>query len=144
MKIFILLFAIAQIVQQYAPENLCGGKNSYLVIHFQDYFNNDNVSLKINGNIVFENIMLTSDNTSGYTDFCIEIGKERKHNFFIKHANKIQRYTTREKILIITVIVNKHENKYYVNPFKGKFIGFNKISDSSLYMSQSRIAFKYQ
>lgn len=116
---------------------------SYLEIDFQDYFQNDTVSLSIDKYLVFANMPLNSDFSTGITDIQVKIYKQRKGGF-VKYGKSRIKIGNLTGLLNISVSLNGNKNEFKVDIAKGKYIGLSKKGDNNLRLYQSKEPFEYE
>jgi phosphoribosylformylglycinamidine (FGAM) synthase-like amidotransferase family enzyme len=112
-------------------------------VDFQDFFQNDTVTLGINGCSIFSNKLLTSDRSTGLTSAIVKA--QLTNNAQIKVYFNGQSFLcmySKDKIFI-SIIFNHFEKKYEVDLSKGKYIGFSKKDKHELIISQSKRPFIY-
>lgn len=118
-----------------------------LEIHFQRYFNNDKVSLTVNGFNVVKDWFLVSDVHDDYTYAKVEVFKQNNLTSFIKTKSKIKDtlfYSSNLSDSVeINVSVNDHDKILHFDLSKGRNIGISKKGNDSLYVIQSKIEFLY-
>jgi hypothetical protein len=112
-------------------------------IDFQDFFNSDTISLRVNDCINFKNIVLTSNKSTGLTDKIFKgytYGKDQVIIFF-KGSSNICNYSTNQIFLFISL--NGEEKKYTIDIRKGSYLGFSKKGNDNLTFLQSITPFQY-
>jgi hypothetical protein len=116
---------------------------SYFVIDFQDFFENDLGSFKFNECTIFEDICLNSNQSTGLTSIRIKIYKKANNKYQITYFGSSTECRTLQNKIEITVILNGAANKYLIDINAGSFIGFSKKNKAELYFNQSQIPFEY-
>ena len=111
-------------------------------VHFQNNFQGDSVSLRINGCVIFEKEKLESDCVLGVTKALV-FGYNDGNKCQIKCFNKSISCNCVDNSLDIFVVLNNKEIVLSVDLRKGKYIGLSKKGISDLYLRQSIILFEY-
>ncbi len=124
--------------------NINTDKNQTLVIHFQDFFEKDFISLKINNCNIFNNLIVKSDASTGFTGIEVKMVREERQTYIIQYFDKKMKCTIKEKSIKLFIMMNAHQNKFLIDPSKGKYIGLNKMNDSTLHFIQTTKGFEYQ
>lgn len=119
-------------------------KNTFLVVDFQDYFNNDTVGLKFNNCSIFSGERITTKSPVGFANFRASFFKERKNKYKILYSGKMTMCKSSDKFLKLIVQLNGSEHEFFINLDKGKYIGFSKKNDKELYIFQNLRAFIYE
>lgn len=115
----------------------------FLEIHFQDFFKQDMVGLKINDCNIFNAIELTSDSIMGATKIQLKIYRNKDY-YIVKYLDKRIICPFNGNDLKLSIAVNNNIKKeYLVEPVKGKYIGFSKKDENDLYFYQSPTPFQY-
>ena len=118
-------------------------KEMVLRIDFQDFFENDTVSLYFEDAKIFKDLIVNSDEILGMTDISLEVIKENSNNFVVKNQKTEIKCSPRSnRYFNILVILNAKRNEYEIDISKGKYIGFGK-KVNEVYMTQSKEPFEY-
>jgi len=138
MSLFLLLLYTSAIAN---PER---GKLLFQ-IDFQDFYQEDILSLKIGDVILVNEHILTSDPSDGLTDMFL---------FFYKEKNKIRAETSTHEVYYIPntspnlelhIFLNGKETVHVFNRKKGKYLGISKWDDTNkLDIIQSKRHFQYE
>lgn len=116
--------------------------DSYLEIDFQDFFENDTVSLTINQYLVFENKTLNSDFSTGITDVRVKIFRYKNEGFIKLGKDSITIGNLIDPITIYAII-NGNKNEYKIDIEKGKYLGLCNKGGSNFQLYQSIEPFEY-
>ena len=141
MKSYILyLFFVLAVFNAKSQEN----KTLIFRFDFQDFFVKDTVSLSINGHLVLNKKVVTSDFWYGLTDAVIRVYLYRGKGLIKIGKDSIitKRISTPIKL---KATVNGKESKYKINLEKGKYTGISK-KDKNIYeliFYQSKNPFEY-
>lgn len=136
--LFILIFLIGcNSLKKKSATNM----DSILEITFQEFFNNDKLSLKLNEFEIFENIFVSSNKTSKITNLTV---KAFNDNVLIsnRQVKKIYLKFSLKNNLVIKTFLNDKQEIFEIDLTKGKYIGFDKKIDE-LYLLQSKTPFEY-
>jgi len=120
-------------------------------IDFQDRFLNDKMTIYVNGCLILENKILTSDTLMGVgiTGVSIIITNSTEENVVIRTNTTNTVLNLSCSIVLtsnvrITTILNGHEENFDVDLNKGTYIGFCRNTvGRHLRLSQSKIPFIY-
>lgn len=115
---------------------------SLLEITFQDFFNKDIISLKINDCTIFNRKEITSNEILGFTDLSIKLIESDKVIIKDKKITLPCSITSTNTFTLKIVLNNQKETIYTINQKKGKYIGLNKIGNE-LKINQSKEPFEY-
>lgn len=148
--LFILIVFKSFINPSLESDNV-GTEGSYIIeVAFADFFVEDTLEIKLEDNLLFENIIVTSHPQMGTTGF----------NFFISQSQKnievysvfIPKKLSKQFILSnlgkgkidITIKVNQTMNNYSLDIADGKHIFFSKFKEAdSLHIIQSDFSYRY-
>ncbi|NII28583.1 hypothetical protein HB364_26100 [Pseudoflavitalea sp. X16] len=119
-------------------------ENTFLMVDFQDHFNNDIVGLKFNNCIVFSGEHITTKFPVGFANFRVRFLKERKNKYRVLYSDKMIVCKSREKVLKLVVQLNDSEHEFFIDLGKGKYIGFSKKNKKELYFFQKNKPFVYE
>lgn len=139
----LILFTI-MIINSCASEKDSNNSEMIFTIDFQDFFERDTVTLQVNNCVVFEDLILTSDKSTGITSIqvvynhkgylkLLSSGKEKEINCQLKENSEY----------VIKVLVNGESNSFRVDLDKGGYLGFDKKTGNKLQLNQSQVAFEY-
>lgn len=142
-RFFLALICVAFCSYGIAQDTLTKDRKVIFEIVFQDFFNNDTISLKANDCSTFKNIILTSDKSTGMTDvkFKVYAHGRKEAEIVLKDHLIIYNYSVDQISLII--YLNGNEIKYNINLKKGAYLGFSKKNKDGLSFLQSIAPFQY-
>ena len=112
-----------------------------MVIAFQDFFENDTVSITLNNCQLFENKVLNSVKEIGYTGVTLLINNQNE----VLLVNAILNIPCRVNLKSenkVSVVLNGNIETFTIDLNKGIYIGFDKKGDH-LYLIQSKMPFEY-
>lgn len=112
-----------------------------MVLAFQDFFDNDTVSVKVNHCTILKDKLLKSDEIIGYTRIILTVNKANKVFLGSNLVSTNCSVDLKEKNSV-TIILNGNETVFEIDLAKGAYIGFDK-KDKGLYLIQSKIPFEY-
>jgi hypothetical protein len=112
-------------------------------IDFQDFFENDRASLRLNNCIIFENVQLVSDKSEGLTDIILKGYWCEKNKIEIIFKKKSVICNFSEHKIDLLILFNNKEKPYLIDLRKGKYLGFSKKNSDELVFNQSLKPFVY-
>lgn len=115
----------------------------YFAIDFQDFFDNDMVTLIIDDCTIFKNAILTSDKIDGMTDVSLKVTSQNSMFIITLNNQKEVRCENEGDFLLLTIVVNEVENTFQIDLNNGKYVGFDKTTTNELRLHQSQIQFEY-
>lgn len=142
MKNIFAFFFLFISIHLFSNAKVWGQEKLILAIDFQDFFNNDTLTLLINGDTVFQDIKVTSDKSLGQTKAKVRIFSTNSDKISIIYNQKsiVTEYSQNIKV---SVILNTFKRTYCVDPFNGIYIGFSKENNTGLTMVQTTNRFQY-
>jgi|GEM_PF-2446882 len=117
-------------------------KNLLLDIRFQDQFNMDTIEFRINRSLIFSNVILTSDRSTGITSTVVKIYKLDNKTLRVEYLQNIITIKA-TNILDLCLIMNKRKTYLKVNPNKGTFVGLSKKPNNLFEIIQQKSPFMY-
>src|ERR1700678_4389712 len=102
------------------------GIQAIFQVDFQDHFQNDTVSLEINGCSIFSRKLLTSDRSTGLTSAIVEAQLTNNEQIKINFNGQSSLCTYSEGKIFMSIVLNNFVKKYEIDLSKGKYIGFSK------------------
>lgn len=129
--------------------NSCESENKssdemVFTIDFQDFFDDDEISLQINNCVVFEGLHLKSDPSTGITN--VQVILTHKGNLKLLQSSKEKEIDCRlneRSEYVIEVVVNGNQNSFILDLNKGRYLGFDKKENNAVQLNQSHTAFEY-
>lgn len=118
------------------------GNSSILEITFQNYFNKDTVSLKINDCVVVKRETITSNEILGITGLKINLIDKEKIQLRTENIILPCKIDIDDKFTLEVTLNKKVSEKFKVDIKNGKYIGFNKV-EGKIAISQSMKPFEY-
>lgn len=112
-----------------------------MVIAFQDFFENDTVSISLNDYQLFENKVLNSIKEIGYTGVTLSINNQNEVLLGSAILNIPCRVDLKSENKVV-VVLNGNIETFTIDLNKGVYIGFDKKGDH-LYLIQSKMPFEY-
>ena len=120
--------------------------NPILQIDFQDFFQGDQVGLKISDCTIIQDSALTSNKSDGFTGLSIKIYEKSDLTIKIKYLQRQINCHLNKKYdgaFALTVILNGVPSQYQIDLSKGNYIGFSKKNQRELYFRQATSRFLY-
>ena len=120
-------------------------ENMILEIDFQDFFENDTVSLTLDSCLIFKNMKITSNSVLGLvTSISIQVYRVETNIILVKY-NKSDTYCYLDDFdkIKIKIVINGKENQIPVNLDNGKYIGLSKGKSNKVDAEQSKFSFGY-
>jgi len=121
-------------------------KADTMVIALQDFFKNDTMTIYVNGCLILENKILTSDTIMGlgHTGITIILINNTK-NAVIEPTIilNLPCLIILTPMVKITIIMNGYKENFDIDLSNGVYIGFSKERNKHLWLSQSKIPFEY-
>lgn len=123
-------------------------KESCLEIDFQDFFQEDTMTLKMNDCIVFENLVLTSSQSTGLTNVQVFAYEYSAGLISLKlvlwgDSDKEVCRLKKNEVYHAEIILNGQMVSFELFLGRGKYFGFSKKGEADLYFNQSQIPFEY-
>jgi hypothetical protein len=112
-------------------------------IDFQDFFNKDTVTLRINNCLIFKDNLLMSDRSTGLTKARIKAYFNDGQSIKILCDGRSQLCMYLKGKISISILFNHCVKKYEADLTKGKYIGISKKSATELSFRQSQKPFIY-
>ncbi|MDM8176588.1 hypothetical protein FKG96_06235 [Olivibacter sp. LS-1] len=112
------------------------GKELYMQIAFEDFFDNDVLDLYIDNKLVVQHDTLKSGFSDGVTNTVLSILKSKDRYIIDVHKQSIE-YVPKNDTVFVSVVLNGNKNDYQIDQHKGKYVGFSKNKDGSLEFGQS-------
>lgn len=112
-----------------------------MAIAFQDFFENDTVSISLNDCQLFENKVLNSVKEIGYTGITLWIDNQNEILLGSTVLNTPCRVDLNSENKV-SVVLNGNIETFIIDLNKGVYIGFDKKEDH-LYLIQSTMPFEY-
>jgi len=110
---------------------------SLLNIDFQDFFTHDTVSLSINGTVILKNVVMTSEQSTGFTNVYMGIFKKTRKILSV-HLPSETKEVKSEKLIILVITLNGKTSRYEVDRRKGKYVGFEKNNGQIAFRQQNK------
>lgn len=112
-------------------------------VDFQDFFQNDTVTLEVNGCSIFSKRFLTSDRSTGLTSAIVKAHSTNNAQIKVNFNGQSFLCMDSKDKIFISIIINGFAKNYEVHLSKGKYIGFSKKNKHELIISQSKSPFIY-
>ncbi len=110
-------------------------------IAFQDFFENDIVSVELNKCLIVKDILLNSSKDIGNTGVVLYV--DNKNRVFIGQDDIITTCNVKLKVEnTISIILNGNKKTFNINLSKGSYFGFDKKGDD-VFIIQSKLPFEY-
>jgi len=135
MKAIVILFSI--IVLTNSSLGKSQRDTSLLNIDFQDFFTYDTVSLSVNGAIILKNVIMTSDQSTGFTNDYLAIFQKTNKILSVQLPHEATDVKA-EKLITLMVTLNGKTSRFEVDPKKGKYVGFSKVNDQINFVQQKK------
>ena len=142
-KISLLLLCILFSYHYCTAQHLEDEKKFLLVVDFQADFENDNATFYIEDCLIFENVILVSNEIIGTTGERVRIFENKEKQIIVEYKDKNTECNISKDKVQMKIILNGKRQDIVIDISKGIYIGLIKADDGKVYPFQSEFPFRY-
>ncbi len=141
MKSYFVIVALSILVLSCSGSNITSGNMRSFTIDFQNHFDQDVISLRINGCLIFDKKIVSSIENIGFAELRVVV-EPVQGSFIATIEGEEVRCNNNQKVEL-EVTLNGHRHIYRVDLSQGVHLGFNNLDSATMHFRQSQFPFIY-